>query len=137
MLQATLFAALQAELRHLPPYRIENMSFATLHYHQEGVSHIEDVLLPYQTSRYSWDEIITGQMSSHQIRGDSGNSDVGAGNHTRSTFAATNTDTRVSKRIVFTAVGTVNQPHPPVYLGAFSLDKISEYSHGKVSTSIF
>ena len=133
MLQATLFVVFQAELRRLPPYRIENMSFATLHYHQEGISHIEDVLLPYQTSRYSWDEIMAGEGSPHQPGQERENTDLAPGNRVHGTFAAASADMPVAKRIVFTAVGTANQPHLPVHLGAFSLDKIAEYSHGKVS----
>ncbi len=136
MLQATLFVVFQAELRRLPPYRIENMSFATLHYHQEGVSHIEDVLLPYQTSRYSWDEIMAGNGSSHKSGPERDNADMTPGNTGHGTFAAAKAITPVAKRIVFTAVGTANQPHPPVHLGAFSLDKIAEYGHGKVSLCV-
>jgi hypothetical protein len=99
LVDSTLFIVFQAEQRRLPPYRIENLSFETLHYHQENVNHIEEVLLPYQTDRYTWDDLVIGGLNS-------------------------------VKRLVITAVGTDNQPHSPIVLGAFSLDKIAE--HGTV-----
>jgi len=86
----------KAEQRRLPPYRIENLSFETLLYHQEDVPRIEEVLLPYQTDRYTWDDLLVGGVSG-------------------------------IRRLVITAVGTDNQPHDPIVLGAFSLDRICEH----------
>ena len=57
---------------------------------------IEEVLLPYQTDRYTWDDLLVGGVSG-------------------------------IRRLVITAVGTDNQPHDPIVLGAFSLDRICEH----------
>ena len=89
----TLVVTFNAELPRTPPYRIENTSFETLRFHQDGVDGVDVVLLPYKSAKYTWDDL-------------SG-----------------------SRLLVLEALGGSSEPHPPVKLGTFSMDKIDDYTN--------
>ena len=89
----TLVVTFEPELPRMPPYRIENTSFETLRFFQENVEDAEQVLLPYKSAKYTWDDLSGPRL------------------------------------LVLYATGGSSEPHPPIHLGTFSMDKIDDYTH--------
>ncbi|GBG24825.1 Vacuolar protein sorting-associated protein 13A [Hondaea fermentalgiana] len=78
---STIFITFRPELPSLPPYRIDNLSLQTLRLYQT-----QQVLLPYHSCPYTWDDLSLSRMLVVESLASSANSSVGGRNASSSSI---------------------------------------------------